>query len=543
MNPATAMQSAPSASFSGFPQSSIPALGFARVGSGSTASRQQTAPGTHGDSRSYSREPSYRVPTTQATSPPPSTRSPYSNFATAPRNDFHNPPRSTREEPGPSWALSSSEAGAPASSFSKASANAQRRPESTAPHGANTYGVHPNAHTRAPNVQMTPDAARNFYTHQSLPPPSQMVPSGSVAQGNPNGTIMHPSGSISSLSPPISTIPNRRSPSPLRQFETAAVTASRTMQSPQDFIRRNPGPPELHHGMVIDSSSDHYSRHDGRPAAIPPQPSMLPASSLVPIEAAPIPSNPIVEMQMCVVCFEQGTGVRFAARSPTVMCQHGATVCVACLEQHILIAIHRSRTVDIRCPHEGCGKMLEYQDVYCSVREWGMLGYYEQLLIRREMGNTEQFVWCKNPVCTSGQVHKPGREFANCLCLAYNSIRNSAAQPVVVCNNCHQKSCYIHDRPWHEGMSCGEYDVKLRKYEEQDRATRMYLVKNTKQCPKCKRKIERNGGCDHMTCQRPGGCGHEFCWECLADGDEHKPGCSHHMPSRMRRRARTIRQP
>lgn len=38
---------------------------------------------------------------------------------------------------------------------------------------------------------------------------------------------------------------------------------------------------------------------------------------------------------------------------------------------------------------------------------------YEQLLIRREMGNTEQFVWCKNPICTSGQVHKPGRESAH----------------------------------------------------------------------------------------------------------------------------------
>jgi hypothetical protein len=78
-------------------------------------------------------------------------------------------------------------------------------------------------------------------------------------------------------------------------------------------------------------------------------------------------------MQMCVVCFEQGPGVRFASRSPTAFCQHGATVCVSCLEQHILIAIHKSRSIGIRCPHEGCGKMLEYQDIYCSVRDWGML--------------------------------------------------------------------------------------------------------------------------------------------------------------------------
>ncbi|KAG8762009.1 hypothetical protein FRC11_011710 [Ceratobasidium sp. 423] len=471
MNPTTAMHPAPPAPFSGYPPTSIPAVGFARVGPGSTASRQQTLPGAHNgysDSRSYGREPSYRVPNTRAKSPPSSSRQPYSAFTTASRNGFHNPPRPAREEPAPSWALSSSDVGSPANSFSKASANAERRPESTAPYGANTYGSPPNAHTRAPNTQIAAaHAARNLYTGTS--PPSQVSPPGPLVQGN-SGTILHPPGTLS-LSPPMSTIPNRRSPSPLRQFETAAGTASRTMQPAQEFPRKNNGPPEFPQGMIIDPFGDPYSRHGGRTAAIPPQPSILPASSLVPIEVAPIPSNPAGEIKMCVVCFEQGTGVRFAARSPTVVCQHGATVCVSCLEQHILIAIHKSRTVDIRCPHEGCGKMLDYQDVYCSVREWSMLGYYEQLLIRREMGNTEQFVWCKNPICTSGQVHKPG-----------------PAQPIVTCNVCRQKSCYIHDRPWHEGVTCEEFDAKLRKYEEQDRATRTYLVKNTKSCPKCKRK-------------------------------------------------------
>ncbi|KAJ1308385.1 hypothetical protein OPQ81_004091 [Rhizoctonia solani] len=518
------MQPPPSASFGRFPQSSVPAFDFARVGSGPMMHRQQTIPGVlngPSDSRSYGRE-SHRVPTTQATSPP--SRPSYTTFTTTSRNEFYNPPHSIREESGPSWALSSSEAGVPANSFSKASANAERRPESSAPYGGNMYSSAPSARGGAPNIQIAAAyAGRNPSARQTSPSTSQVGPP-SLA-GNMGGAILQPSRSSSSSSPPISTVPSRHSPSPLSRFEIAGSTTSRTTQSVHDLKRRNAGAPEPHQEMIIDSSSDRYSRHDGRAAAIPPQPSILPVSSVAPIEGTPTSSNPVGEAQMCVVCFEQA-GVRFAARSPTPFCQHGATVCVSCLEQHILIAIHKSRSVDIRCPHEGCGKMLEYQDVYCSVREWSMLAYYEQLLIRREMGNTEQFVWCKNPICTSGQVHKPG-----------------PAQPTVTCHVCRQKSCYIHDRPWHEGMSCAEFDVKLRRYEEQDRATRSYLVKNTKSCPRCKRKIERNGGCDHMTCQPPGGCGHEFCWECLADGDEHKPGCSYHMPSRIRRRARTVRHP
>ena len=41
---------------------------------------------------------------------------------------------------------------------------------------------------------------------------------------------------------------------------------------------------------------------------------------------------------------------------------------------------------------------------------------------------------------------------------------------------------------------------------------------NTKTCPKCDSCIEKNGGCNHMTCRK---CGHEFCWICMKNWSAH----------------------
>ena len=44
----------------------------------------------------------------------------------------------------------------------------------------------------------------------------------------------------------------------------------------------------------------------------------------------------------------------------------------------------------------------------------------------------------------------------------------------------------------------------------------IYKINKTKQCPKCGVNIEKNGGCNHMTCQS---CGHEFNWDDVKKDD------------------------
>lgn len=47
---------------------------------------------------------------------------------------------------------------------------------------------------------------------------------------------------------------------------------------------------------------------------------------------------------------------------------------------------------------------------------------------------------------------------------------------------------------------------------KEDSETASWISKHTKDCPKCQSPIEKNGGCNHMTCKK---CLYEFCWVCM----------------------------
>lgn len=58
----------------------------------------------------------------------------------------------------------------------------------------------------------------------------------------------------------------------------------------------------------------------------------------------------------------------------------------------------------------------------------------------------------------------------------------------------------------------------LKKCED-DSETANWISAHTKECPRCQSTIEKNGGCNHMTCRK---CRHEFCWVCMG-----KSACMH----------------
>jgi hypothetical protein len=102
---------------------------------------------------------------------------------------------------------------------------------------------------------------------------------------------------------------------------------------------------------------------------------------------------------------------------------------------------------------------------------------------------------------------------------------NSSSDPhtkpqKIACPYCSSSLCLACNRPWHVKTLCSAAAAL-------EDASSIASIKalGAKPCPKCGINIEKQGGCDHMTCHR---CRHNFCWQCLVPYTStvaHAEGC------------------
>jgi hypothetical protein len=191
-------------------------------------------------------------------------------------------------------------------------------------------------------------------------------------------------------------------------------------------------------------------------------------------------------MKTCLVCFETKVVERATSR-----CQHARNVCEECISSYITTKIIDGETI-ITCP--SCKVTMEPAEVRAFVQDSELYSHFTTQLTKTELSKVEGFMWCLNSRCESGEIYD----------LDSTRIR---------CSVCRFKMCYKCQCLWHHGLTCDEYQSRHETAEE--RGNRKYFSRHTKQCPRCSKRIEKNGGCFMMTCKRPGGCGALFCWECL----------------------------
>lgn len=214
----------------------------------------------------------------------------------------------------------------------------------------------------------------------------------------------------------------------------------------------------------------------------------------------------------------------------TATCNHERDVCKKCVGRTIDLEVNgKGNSTKILCPHTGCASELAHSDVQREATP-AVFERFDQLLLRKMLQEEPCFRWCAHGTCGSGQIVED------------LNLSNAGWNTFLRCHQCHQRTCVYHRCVWHTERTCKQYEADGRNSDEVG-LLQYFEREGVKRCPKCGHAIEKNGGCDHMTCNRQaGGCGSEFCIRCLADyngptgirargNSAHKPSCPWYFPN------------
>ena len=223
-----------------------------------------------------------------------------------------------------------------------------------------------------------------------------------------------------------------------------------------------------------------------------------------------------LETFMCAICGEElNSAERFAGCSAATCGDCGAT------NARVQIELFREKgsagTLALTCPmrchslsykqvRDSCGLSREDFAVYsaalraeslstASVSCWNC-GEYQ------EFGKSS-YIKCYNPGCVECDSCVSHGQAMNRLSLddpLLDSEKLSSIPHVVV-----KKASYL-------GGPAVRFCQACYQNETSTFTSQMAELVGIKSCPKCSMKIEKNGGCKHMTCK---GCKHEWFWCCL----------------------------
>lgn len=191
----------------------------------------------------------------------------------------------------------------------------------------------------------------------------------------------------------------------------------------------------------------------------------------------------------CLICGDEMT----AEDASISRCGHA--FCNICWQGYLEVKIKEGEALGIPCMMHKCGKVVD-SNLVKRVVSPEAYKKYTHFITKGFVDQNPNMQWCPAPGCTNAV-----------LCELSTELR-------VPCN-CGYRFCFVCHGEAHAPAKCDD----MKKWDQKckdDSETANWLNANTKDCPKCHTAIEKNGGCNHMTC-RSVSCKHEFCWICMGN--------------------------
>ncbi|KAL3310731.1 hypothetical protein Ciccas_010699 [Cichlidogyrus casuarinus] len=179
--------------------------------------------------------------------------------------------------------------------------------------------------------------------------------------------------------------------------------------------------------------------------------------------------------------------------------------CIGCWQSYLKSRIEEFSSCDrIPCPESECGLLLDDASVMELIKEDKRLQLrYQRAIGESYVKSNPRLCWCPGIDCG--------------LLVECDEVFNEASDFNVTCTKCGSFFCIKCGRESHFPATCRMIKNWL-SFSCKDEGSLQWIMANTKACPKCSTDIEKNGGCNHMTCSK---CSYQFCWICEGDWLNH----------------------
>lgn len=213
------------------------------------------------------------------------------------------------------------------------------------------------------------------------------------------------------------------------------------------------------------------------------------------IEAAP-------EGYMCMICCKDTSDVP-DMKTFALSCGH--SLCTDCYDYYLTEKIRREGEVrQLRCPGDPKCPLLVDEPAVKALVSPETYEKYREMVDKIFVEDAELLTWCPAPDCEYA-IECPVRQA---------DLNSHVPTVTCTCGNCFCFGCGLQD---HMPCTCALAKKWIQKCHD-DSETSNWISANTKDCPQCHSCIEKNGGCNHMTCKK---CRYEFCWVCMGDWKMH----------------------
>jgi len=231
-----------------------------------------------------------------------------------------------------------------------------------------------------------------------------------------------------------------------------------------------------------------------------------------------VPQSPTKKQKQstfqCDICFDD----EFTSDQMYSMdCQH--SFCIDCWKEYLNTSLLDKTSTPIEilsktCPHLKCREIISQSEVQFHTPQ--LLPKYQNCQLSCFVEECNAFRFCPGPNCDQ-IAHIPNSLQSPTSRNRGNNVIKGGANSVATCTECSTSFCYACGSEPHAPLTCHQLGQWNEKCEDESE-TANWITVNTKACPKCSARIEKNQGCNHMTCRA---CNHHFCWLCMCDWEKH----------------------